>query len=166
MRVIGIDSGKSGYFCELNVKEKTARYLKIPYRADNVIDGHLIERTFEGFANVDKIVIEKIGRAGNWGSTQIIEYGKNYGMLLGLLHHVPLHYVAPKTWQAKVHRGVSGITAKEKSASFFASINPSFDRKITKANNGLVDAFLIARWILDDMRAVYRDDWTFIDLGD
>ena len=32
--------------------------------------------------------------------------------------------------------------------------------------NGLIDAFFIARWALDEARIIYQDDWTFIDLED
>ena len=163
MRIIGIDSGSAGSICELNVLEKTARYLRMPYREDNIINGYKIEQAFEGFDGIHKIIIEKVqGRAG-WGATQCFGMGKNYGMLLGLLHHLPLTFVQPPTWQKRVHKGVAGVTAKERSASVFASLNPSFGQ-IRKCDNGLIDAFLIARWGLDDMRIIYHDDWNFINL--
>lgn len=165
MICIGIDSGAQGCLCELDVEEKTARYLKIPYRDDGVINGFKIERAFEGFANAHKVVIEKVQGRGGWGATQCFSMGKNYGMLLGLLHHVPITLVQPSTWQKRIHKGIHGTTAKDRSAAVFASLNPSFG-SIKKSDNGLIDAFLIARWALDEARIIYRDDWTFIDLED
>jgi hypothetical protein len=169
MRCIGIDTGSTGVICELDVYEKTARYLKIPYRDDGIINGFKIDQTFEGFANVHKIVIEKVQGRGGWGATQCFSMGKNFGMLLGLLHHVPLTFVQPPTWQKRIHKGVKGVTAKDKSFSVFASLNPSFPFELNKTNKvhtGIIDAFFIARWALDEARIIYQDDWTFIDLED
>lgn len=165
MRVVGIDSGALGCICELDVYEKTARYLKIPYREDGVINGFLIERAFEGFANSHKIIIEKVQGRGGWGATQCFGMGKNYGQILGLLHHVPVTFVQPQTWQKRIHKGVKGTTAKDRSFSVFSSLNPSFG-DLSKKDNGLVDSFLIARWALDEARIIFRDDWTFINAGD
>lgn len=164
MRVIGIDSGSTGAICELDVYEKTVKYLKIPYREDMVINGYEIEKAFEGFTQAHKVVIEKVqGRAG-WGSTQCFNFGKNYGMILGLLHHIPITLVQPQTWQKRIHKGIHGATAKDRTAAVFASLNPSFG-KIRKCDNGIVDAFFIARWALDEARIIYHDDWSFINLG-
>ena len=165
MRIISVDSGAQGYFCELDVYEKTARYLKIPYREDSVINGFKIDSVFEGFASAHKVIIEKVQGRGGWGATQCFNMGKNYGMLLGLLHHVPITFVQPPAWQKRIHKGVKGVTAKDRSMSVFASLNPSFG-DIKKTMNGLVDAFFIARWALDEARIIYQDDWTFIDLED
>ncbi len=164
MKVVGIDPGALGCICELDVYEKTARYLNIPYRKDGIVDGFEIEQAFEGFDHVHKLVIEKnLGRSG-WGATQCFNMGRNYGMLLGLLHHVPITLVQPQTWQKRIHHGVHGATAKDRSNSVFASLNPNFG-KIAKRDSGLIDAFFIARWALDEARIVYHDDWHFMDLG-
>jgi hypothetical protein len=142
--------------------------MAIPYRDNGVIDGFKIEKAFEGFINIHKTIIERVQGRGNnvkWGATQNFGMGKNYGQILGLLHHVPLTFVIPQTWQKKVHKNVKGLTPKERSASAFASLNPSFG-EMKKSMNGLVDAFLIARWALDEARIVFFDDWNFIDMED
>lgn len=164
MRIIGIDCGAAGCVCELDVVERTARYLNLKYRPDGVINGFVIEQAFEGFANSHKVVIEKVQGRGGWGATQCFNMGKNYGQILGLLHHVPVTFVQPQTWQKTIHKGVKGTTAKERSLSVFSSLNPTFG-EIRKKDNGLIDAFFIARWSLDEARIIYRDDWHFIDLG-
>jgi len=165
MIVVGIDPGKDGVICALDVAERTASYLDIPYREDGIINGFMIERVFEGFASAHKILIEKVQGRGGWGATQCFNFGKNYGMLLGLLHHVPLHHVQPNAWQKSIHKGVKGATAKDRSKSVFRSLNPSF-RDIKKTDSGLIDAFLIARYGLEQSRVVFSDDWNFINLED
>jgi hypothetical protein len=68
-------------------------------------------------------------------------------------------------WQKIQHRNTTGATAKERSASVFASLNPTFvSGSRRKIPDGLIDAFLIARWGLIDSRIVFRDDWRFINL--
>ncbi len=165
MRCIGIDTGAMGCICELNDAEKTARYLNLTYREDGVINGYAIERAFEGFANVHKVVIEKIHtNYGKMGEKQKAGMMKNYGQMLGLLHHVPINFVDPHRWQSRQHRGASGLTAKERSFAAFSSLNPNFGKLRKKADSGLVDAFLIARWGLEDSRVIFFDDWNFINL--
>ncbi len=167
MIVIGIDSGKNGCFCELDCVVGTCRYIKIPYRDDNVINGYRLNEAFNHFNHAHKMIIEKTrGRAG-WGATACFNFGKNYGQLLGLLHAQPLVFVNVQMWQKHQHKNVSGETAKERSASVFASLNPTFvSRSKRKINDGLIDAFLIARWGLLDSRVVFRDDWNFINIED
>lgn len=165
MVVIGIDSGKEGYFCELNDVEGTCRYLKIPYRDDGIINGWRVKKAFNEFNNARKIVLEKVRGRGGWGATACFNFGKNYGMLLGILHTEPLIFVNPQMWQKMQHKNTTGANAKEKSASVFSSVNPTFvSEHKRKIPDGLIDAFLIARWSLIDSRVVFRDDWKFIDI--
>ena len=164
MKIAGIDTGAKGCICLLDVVEKTASYLKLPYRDDGIINGYLIEKLFEGFNGVNRVVIEKVQGRGGWGATQTFNFGKNYGMVLGLLHHLPLTFVQPAEWQKAIHKGIAGATAKDRSLSVFASLNPSFGQ-VRKCDEGLVDSFFIARWSLEKSRMVFCDDWNFINMG-
>jgi hypothetical protein len=165
MIIVGIDSGKEGYFCELNESDGTCNYLKIPYRDDGIINGFKINRAFENFGNTHKIILEKVKGRGGWGATACFNFGKNYGQLLGILNGEPLVFVNPLMWQKIQHRNTTGATAKERSASVFASLNPTFvSESRRKIPDGLIDAFLIARWGLIDSRIVFRDDWRFFNL--
>lgn len=165
MKIVGIDTGSKGCICLLDVEERSASYLRMPYRDDGIINGYLIEKCFEGFTDVHRVVIEKVQGRGGWGATQLFNFGKNYGMVLGLMHHLPLTFVQPTEWQKHIHKGVKGATAKDRSLSIFTSLNPSFGQ-VRKCDEGLVDAFFIARWSLEKSRVVFKDDWNFINLGD
>jgi hypothetical protein len=72
--------------------------------------------------------------------------------------------VAPSTWQRNIHMGCEGITTKEKTMSAFDKINPSFGG-IKSSQNGLSDAFFIARYGLSPLHGKFRDDWNFINMG-
>jgi hypothetical protein len=176
MRVTcGIDPGRNGYICVLDPVEKTAEYLKIPYRPDGIINGHMIVDVFKDFHHVHAIYIEKvIGRGGaikdggaNWGASQNFGLGFNYGQLLATMSFMPHTLVTPQQWQKHCHtaslRG-SGITAKEKTLARFIQLNPSFVNPI-KSHDGLYDSFFIARYGLVTQGIQFTDDWNFIDLG-
>ncbi len=171
-----MDCGLKGYFCCLDTAERTASYLKIPYRADGIINSHKIDHCFEGFSGIHRIYIEKvIGRGSmggekgaNWGAAQNFGMGFNYGQMMAVMSYWPITLVTPKQWQKKCHdhsvKGM-GITAKERTQARFDQINPSFGG-ISKNKDGLFDSFFIARYGLIDMSIDFCDDWNFIDLGD
>jgi hypothetical protein len=167
MKSVGIDSGSKGCICVLDTQEKTAKYLYLPYRKDDVLNGRLIDITFECFSGVDRMTLEKVqGRGGGdtkWGATQTFGFGRNYGMILMYLSYYPHHLVVPQVWQKAAHKLAHGITAKEKTQSAFDRLNPSYGG-IATSENGLADAFFIARYGLDQLGCHYTDDWNFFNM--
>ena len=175
IKILGIDTGSKGYYCVLDPEQRTAEYMRIPYRADGVMNCHKLDHAFEGFGNIHKIYIEKvIGRGGaikdggaNWGASQNFGLGFNYGQVMSYMSNCPITLVMPKQWQKLCHdhsvKGL-GITAKERTRARFDQLNPSYGG-IIKSHDGLHDAFFIARYGLLQMRINFRDDWNFIELG-
>ncbi len=174
--ICGIDPGLRGHYCVLDPEEKTAKHLRIPYRPDGIIDGNKIIDVFEGFHHVHALYIEKVmGRGGmvkdggaNWGATQNFGLGFNYGQLLATMSFMPHTLVRPQQWQKLCHttsNRKSDLPAKEKTRIRFVQLNPSFGHAI-KANDGLYDAFFIARYGLITHGIQFTDDWNFIDMED
>jgi len=173
-KCVGIDTGSKGCFVMLDTIEKTASYLNIPYRKDGIINGTAIAKAFDAFMDVSRIYIEEVKGRGftpncstavNWGAKQTLTMGKNYGMVLGTMQYLPMVIVQPKTWQKNAHKGIKAPTAKEKTLAAFDRLNPSYGG-IAKSENGMADAFFIARHALDELGIQYSDDWNFINLGD
>lgn len=163
MKVVGVDPGSQGCICLLDTDEKLAKYLYIPYRADKIVDGRAIDLAFEGFCGVDRFYLEKVMGRGTFGATSTFQFGINTGMILMYFSYYPIHLVVPTSWQRSIHRGVTAPTAKEKTRAAFERLNPSHG-PLTKSDDGLMDAFFIARYGLDAAHAKYTDDWTFINL--
>jgi hypothetical protein len=79
------------------------------------------------------------------------------------MQYLPMVIVQPKTWQKNAHKGIKAPTAKEKTLAAFDRLNPSYGG-ISKSENGMADAFFIARHALDELGVQYSDDWNFINL--
>jgi len=162
MKIIGIDPGAKGCIVELDSKSQTARYLNIPYRFDGIIAFDIINAQFDYLRHVDHILLEKVGGRCGWGASQTFKFGVNYGQVLGYLWDRPHSLVAPKTWQGLAHAGTTMGSPKDRSRMAFVKLNPA--PKVRAKDDGLIDAFHIARWGLRHFRQDFTDHWTFINL--
>lgn len=161
MRVCGIDPGKKGCFVVLDTDRHIAFWLDTPYRSDGIIDFAKVQ-DLVGLDYVDSIFYEKVcGREG-WGAVQVFSFGCSYGQILGFLHDKPHTLISPKKWQTIAHVGTCGDNAKQRSYQSFVRLNPS--AKIKKSQDGLIDAFHIARYGLIMLRSKFRDNWEFVEL--
>lgn len=159
MKIIGIDPGKKGAICFLNTETSTATYLEIPYRPDGLIDFKIINEAFL-FAHQDHIYIEKVSGRDGWGAVQCFSFGANCGMIRQWCWDKPHTLIVPKTWQKIAHIGTSAETAKLRSSQSFFRLNPNTN--IKKSQDGIIDAFHIARYGLFQYRAQFSDNWEFI----
>lgn len=147
MIIIGIDSGEYGCIAELDIEEKLCRFMPIPYREDGLMNYYKIRFNFN-LNCAHYIAIEQVNPNPLFASRNH-NYGKNYGMALGLLEPYPFDTFLPQKWQKAMHgikTKADERTAKERTAAVFARMNPDFkDRSITKKEaEGLKDAFFIA----------------------
>lgn len=162
MRILGIDPGKKGCFVLLDRDEKTAHYLAMPLLADRSIDFDQVYASLD-LSNLNMIFLEKVLGRGSWGAANVWSFAENYGQLRAqILYKRPHTLVPPKTWQKIAHVGTEGDNAKIRSMQSFQRINPS--TKVYKTQDGLIDAFHIARYGLISFRAKFTDDWRFIRL--
>ena len=159
MKIIGIDPGSKGSIVELNSETNEARYLDLPYRQDKIIDFDQVKKAFD-FNTVTMIYLEYVRGRSGWGATQVFTFGCNYGQVLGFLYDKPHTLVGPKAWQKIAHFGCSSGIPKLMSRESFIRLNPHSD--IKKSQDGLIDAFHIARFGMFSYHAKFQDKWEFI----
>ena len=162
MKIIGIDTGSKGAIVCLDSTEKTAEYMMLPYRADKVLDFSLVKDKF--YSNIMMTFVEKVSGRGGWGATQTFQFGCYYGQILGLLSSYSHAMVTPQMWQKIAWEGTSDGEPKERSAAAFARLNPT--TRLKKKEDGVIDAFHIARYGMLKYREIFTDDWRFINLAE
>jgi hypothetical protein len=161
MQVIGIDPGKHGCIVALDSDTHEAHWLNMPFREDGILDLGIINTKVKPYWS-GMIYLEKVHGRSGWGATQVFGFGVNYGQVLGWLHDKPHTLITPKKWQSIAHVGTFGENPKLRSHQSFIRLNPS--TTIRKKDNGLIDAFHIARFGLFFNGVQFRDDWEFIGL--
>lgn len=161
LKIIGIDTGSKGCIVELNTEAQEARYLELPYRQDKIIDFDQVKRSFD-FGSTTMIFLEYVRGRSGWGATQMFTFGCNYGQILGFLYDKPHTLVGPKTWQKIAHCGCLSGIPKLRSRESFQRLNPQ--SSVKKSQDGLIDAFHIARYGLFAYHAKFRDPWEFTKL--
>jgi len=97
----------------------------------------------------EKIKVELSKTDGRVGS---VTMGKNFGILIGQIAAMGWKYVviSPRSWQAIVHQGITGPTAKIRSYNFVKSIFPDVDvsKRGGGFDDGITDALCIAYYCL------------------
>lgn len=79
--------------------------------------------------------------------------GKNYGALYASIRllYVQLQIIPPQSWTAELHKGADGDGPKAKSLCVAKNLWPwekfTYTEKQVKAQDGLVDAMLIAEYL-------------------
>jgi hypothetical protein len=106
------------------------------------------------------IFIEDVYGREHWGVTNAFTFGYNTGLISAWLYGKNYKRVLPKTWQKIAHLGEIANDPKLRSWLAFQRLNPS--ATIKKSNDGLIDAFHVARYGLIMHRCVFRDNWEFI----
>jgi hypothetical protein len=163
MKLIGIDSGLKGCIAELDLTEKTCRYMSIPYREDKIIDMYKVKYAFN-FAAAHYVAIEEVRGMKIWGSNNNFSFGKYFGMALMMIESVPYEMVLPQQWQGYCHnRKEVGETkeAKARTAAAFRRFNPNFDETEHTAD-GLKDAFFVAYYVGAKNHIVMPKEFVFI----
>lgn len=98
--------------------------------------------TPELFENLYQELKKTDGRVGS------VTMGKNFGILIGQIAALGWKYVItpPRSWQAIVHQGITGPTAKIRSYNFVKTIFPEIDvsKRGGGFDNDLCDALCIA----------------------
>lgn len=161
--LIGIDSGSRGAIAEIDTYEKVCRYMILPYCKDKLLELDLIHSMFN-FRCADFIYLEQVHSNKLWGVPNNFAFGGYYDQIRLVLKKHPCQLVTPKKWQSKAHAGMgeSNGSAKDRSAIAFKRLNPCFG-KINKENDGIVDAFFIARFAGHDNSVTVPNDLLFIE---
>lgn len=161
MKIIGIDPGRKGAIVCLDDETTIARYANLPYRTDGVIEFDRLNQWTQG--DHCPILLEDVHGRGKWGSNSVFTFGCNYGQLRAWIVIMKRSHilVLPKAWQKIAHAGLNEIDPKVNSFISFQRLNPR--AKIRKTQDGIVDAFHIARYgiIYYSKNTHFKDDWEF-----
>lgn len=144
--IIGIDPGKAGAIGYIT-PAGGADAVPMPV-AGKEIDAQAISRLlFENQPSL--VIIEKAQAMPGQGVTSMFNYGKGFGMILGVCEamKIPYRLVTPQAWKKVILAG----TAKDKDAAVnfvrraYPSVNLTPGRKV-KPHDGMADAVCIAEY--------------------
>lgn len=163
MKLIGVDPGGKGAIAEIDVNEKIVRWLDLPYREDGVIDDYLVNSLFD-LGSAHYIYLERVCAMKVWGVSNCFSFGRYFGLAQQMLSKYPYELVEPKKWQKIFHGRVDSVmTAKDRTKSSFAKMNPNFG-PIKSSHAGLVDAFGIAYYAGKSNNVVMPNNYLFINV--
>lgn len=142
----GIDPGVSGAICCFDYAEGAIDIFDMPIievRGKKEVSPVLVRNTMRDLHG--PVFIERVGARPGQGVTSMFNFGKSYGMLLGVIAALdyPLHYVTPQQWQRdlKVEPGKDGNRAR--AMQLMPAYAQDFKRR---RDEGRADAALIAFW--------------------
>jgi hypothetical protein len=150
--VVGIDPGIKG--CLVVLETVTGHLLDKTLMPSDVLDIYKflysVKNTFPSLI----IACEKAQTLPQvQGAKSAFTTGRNFGQLEAAIRllYVPAQYIPPVTWQAELHKGADGPGPKERSLSVAKNLWPwetfTFSEKQQKAQDGIVDAMLIAEFL-------------------
>ena len=124
------------------LKSKTKKHYDIPGMVD------VIKNAVEDGSGFTVVGIEKVGAMPRDGKVGAFNFGKGYGLWLGILAalQVPYSEVMPQRWQARMLAGLPrGPHTKTSAVQRSKSLFPTLALKV-KADWGMADAALIAEY--------------------
>lgn len=157
MKVMGIDPGITGGIVVLNENG----FLDFAVRTPVVQFGSGAKRQYDvqamaclvrdvGDTCAELIVsIERVGAMPNDGKVGAFNFGKGYGLWLGICAAIGIPYVevTPQRWQARMLAGLPrGKNTKTSAVTRAKSLFPNIPLK-AKADWGMADAALIAEYL-------------------
>lgn len=161
MKIIGIDPGRKGAIVTLDPAKKIAYYSRLPYRKDNIVDFDILNKWKGEFSG--SVFLEDVHGKKEWGAQNNFAFGSYFGQLkLWLaIEKIPHILVRPQEWQKIAHMGMGSGDPKQNSYTSFIRLNPN--AKISKSEDGIIDAYHIARWglIYYTRNVAFTDNWRF-----
>jgi len=156
LTIIGIDPGITGGLVAIDnegfleyafrtpsIKDKGKNYYDIPGMVELLTQPMMIN----GASVI--CAIEKVGTMPRDGRVGAFNFGKGFGIWLGILGGLGIPYteVMPQRWQARMLRGLPrGPQTKTSAVQRCKSLFPTLPIKV-KADWGMADAALIAEYI-------------------
>ena len=167
MTVIGIDPGKTGAMAAIHSDGNIA--VSVFFIAGKELDIVKISNwLYKQATKEDKVIacIEKVhamrrrpsggGEARVQGVTSTFTFGKNVGILYGILGtlEIPLYEVSPQSWK----KLILADTAKDKQAAIdycikaYPNVSLLATPRSKKPHDGMADSICIARYALEKFR--------------
>lgn len=151
---LGIDNGLNGAIVILQgnkILEKLVMPVIKSTKSKTEYDIFAIKKIFIKYKNAI-VVLEKAHAMPKLGGVQAFNFGKNYGIMMGLLSALNMSYyvIHPKTWQKAMFRDINSKDTKQASALIAQRLFPEEDFTATersvKIHDGLTDALLLAKY--------------------
>ena len=94
------------------------------------------------------VVIEQVASRPGQGVSSVFDFGRSYGIALGVCAQWPTTLVIPNTW--KRHHRIPAKSDKEASRALALRLYPHLsDRLARKSDDGRAEAMLIGQWLHD-----------------
>lgn len=140
-RYVGIDPGKSG---AMAIITKEGIIDIIPYDIDKYIlalQKYVCDYKYS-------IYIEQVHAMPRQGVTSMFNFGKNYGMILGIMHGLDLRYteVTPQKWKNKMCVTKDKKSSIIKALEFYPKANLYRTSRCKVMDNNKAEALLIAHY--------------------
>jgi crossover junction endodeoxyribonuclease RuvC len=150
----GVDGGLGGAISIIK-NNRLVQVVQMPVISGKDSKSELdIGEIIKYFQSLDEpvIILEKAHAMPKLGSVQAFTFGKNYGLLIGIIAtlKIPMVIVHAKTWQKEMFADMSKMDTKQASIIVAQRLYPEFSFKRTekckKVDNGFTDATLIATY--------------------
>lgn len=140
-KFVGIDPGKSGAMAIIDSFDIIDI---IPFDIDNYI--HALIKYIDDASY--SIYIEQVHAMPGQGVTSMFNFGKNYGMILGVLHGLNLRYteVTPQKWKRKMCVTKDKKSSIIKAMELYPNANLYRTNRCKVQDNNLAEALLIAHY--------------------
>ena len=151
---IGVDNGLAGALVLLEnntIKEKIIMPTIKSTKNKREYDIQSIISFFTKYQDAT-VIIEKAHAMPLLGSVQAFNFGRGYGITIGIVSALKMRYdiVHAKTWQKEMFRDINSKDTKQASIIIAQRLFPNEDFKASirskKMHDGITDALLIAVW--------------------
>ena len=154
MKVIGIDPGKTGWWCLLDSETRIASASKLPFREDGILDLEAMPTDFN-VAYVEKVHVN----SAFMPSAPAFVFGVAVGQILAWVSAYRYVHVTPVAWQKRAFAGITKTKEKKsQSKEAFAKLNPK--QPFKKLDHNMCDSFLIAEHGLHE-NGIIIEGWTW-----
>jgi len=147
MYYIGIDPGKRGAIAIIDDNSNAITVIDCPvFRDTKDIDILSIIDLLQAY-NQSRCVIEKSQAMPGQGVVSMFNYGKGYGIYLGILECLDIKYnqVPPQTWKRRYNLSKD----KQLSIDLAKKLFPECAKKLLKSKDGRAEALLLAQYCKD-----------------
>lgn len=149
--IVGIDPGISGGVAALDRRGKFVDGRRMPvlrHRGKAMVDARALQAFLQRLPPIDIIIIEQVHAMPRQGVTSSFTFGRMTGGAEAIAQLIaPIEWVTPNAWKKAL--GLSSV----KQESFDAALLRFGPNKLwaVKANEGIVEAALMAAYYLDKL---------------
>ena len=144
----GIDPGLSGALVHINKEQELVIHdmptLQISKKGKKEVAAFLASDIIQTHPN-SSVIIERVAARPGQGVSSMFNFGKSYGILIGIAagRHMRMELVTPFQWKKDLKVGNGKDAARYRAQELFPNYSEFFSRK---KDDGRAEASLIALW--------------------